>query len=59
MPEVGGGGEGTARAQPFSCPYCGEPDLRPGEQHATWYCLTCDRRWRLTFLGLGEDEGDA
>jgi ribosomal protein L37AE/L43A len=56
---VGTGGEGTARAQPFHCPYCGEPDLRPGEQHGTWYCLTCDRRWRLAFLGLGEREGDA
>ena len=53
--------EGTARAQPFHCPYCGEPDIRPTEQHGVWHCLTCDRRWRLAFLGLSglgaEEEG--
>ena len=40
-----------ARVQPFGCPYCGEQDLRPapGGHH----CRDCDRRFALTFLGLG------
>jgi tRNA(Ile2) C34 agmatinyltransferase TiaS len=42
----------TPRAVPFYCPYCGEPDLRPGEETG-WRCRTCDRRFELTFLGVG------
>jgi hypothetical protein len=44
--------EPTPRAQPFYCPYCGEEDLRPGAATG-WHCLVCDRRFELTFLGLG------
>jgi hypothetical protein len=43
----------TPRAQPFFCPFCGEQDLRPGAE-AGWHCRTCDRRFELRFLGLGE-----
>ena len=43
----------TPRAQPYYCPYCGEQDLRPGEEHGTYHCRTCDRLWRLEFKRLG------
>ena len=43
----------TPRAQPFFCPYCGEQDLRPGTAGG-WHCRTCDRRFELTFLVLGD-----
>ena len=47
----------TPRVQPFSCPYCGEQDLRPSATTG-WHCRVCDRRFELTFLGLGgEEEG--
>ncbi|MBW3601619.1 MAG: hypothetical protein KY434_02835 [Actinobacteria bacterium] len=42
----------TARAQPFYCPYCGEPDIRPDEDAGVHHCRLCDRRWRLEFRGL-------
>ncbi|WP_217922856.1 hypothetical protein [Miltoncostaea oceani] len=42
------------RAQPFSCPYCGEEDLRPAE--GGHHCPDCDRRFALTFLGRGAGE---
>jgi hypothetical protein len=44
---------GTQRAQPYYCPYCGEQDLRPGEEQATYHCRTCDRLWKLEFVRLG------
>jgi ribosomal protein L37AE/L43A len=47
--------EPTPRAQPFYCPYCGEQDLRPGATGG-WHCRVCDRRFELTFSGLGSDE---
>jgi ribosomal protein L37AE/L43A len=50
--------EATARAQPFCCPYCGEPEIRPTDEHAVWYCATCDRRWRLSYLGRGQAPGE-
>jgi transcription elongation factor Elf1 len=43
----------TPRAQPFYCPYCGEQDIRPGEEHGTYHCRTCDRLWKLEFRRLG------
>ena len=43
----------TPRMQPFYCPYCGEQDLRPADP-AGYRCQVCDRRFELTFLGLGE-----
>jgi len=43
----------TAHAQPFYCPYCGETDLRPGEEERTYHCRVCDRVWELRFLHLG------
>ena len=45
--------EGTARAQPFFCPYCGEPDIRPAEQPRTYHCATCDRTWTLGLVSTG------
>ncbi|MFH8220458.1 hypothetical protein ACH4C2_19205 [Streptomyces sp. NPDC018057] len=55
----------SERAAPFYCPYCGEEDLRPGEQgHGAWECGACNRAFRLKFLGLlargftgGADDG--
>ncbi len=41
------------RAAPFYCPYCAEETLEPIEDE-TFYCASCDRRFTLTFEGLGE-----
>ena len=41
-----------SRAQPFYCPYCGESDLRPGEERSSYECATCARGFTLTFRGL-------
>ena len=46
--------EGTARAQPFYCPYCGEQDIRPTADTGTYHCRTCDRVWDLKFRHLGK-----
>lgn len=43
----------SERAVPFHCPYCGEEDLQPHEDHGGWYCRSCARAFKLTFLGLG------
>jgi len=43
----------TPRMQPFYCPYCGEQDIRLAEP-AGYHCRVCDRRFELTFVGLGE-----
>ncbi|HEX5569515.1 MAG TPA: hypothetical protein VFY14_21780 [Streptomyces sp.] len=43
----------TQRAAPFYCPYCGDEDLRPSENgHGAWECASCNRAFRLSFLGL-------
>jgi transcription elongation factor Elf1 len=43
------------RAAPFYCPYCGETDLVPdGDEAGSFHCETCDRRFQLKFVGLGE-----
>ncbi|MCA1727607.1 MAG: Insertion element protein [Actinobacteria bacterium] len=44
--------EGSARAQPFYCPFCSETDLRPAEEERQWVCLSCTRKFELKFLGL-------
>jgi hypothetical protein len=54
--EPGGGGGGeppTPHAQPYYCPYCGEQDFRPGEEHGEYHCRVCDRTWKLAFRRLG------
>ncbi len=44
------------RAAPFYCPYCGETDLEPnGEDAGDFYCNSCDRRFTLSFRGLGAE----
>ena len=40
------------RAQPFYCPYCGETDILPGDDHGSYHCQTCDRLWSLSYRGL-------
>ncbi|MDT3396420.1 hypothetical protein RKE29_07155 [Streptomyces sp. B1866] len=57
----------SERAAPFYCPYCGDEDLRPSEEAprgtqtrgteprgegAAWECRSCNRAFRLSFLGL-------
>jgi predicted RNA-binding Zn-ribbon protein involved in translation (DUF1610 family) len=42
----------TGRAQPFSCPYCGETDIRPEDERDTYHCRICDRVWSLRYHGL-------
>lgn len=46
----------TPHALPFYCPYCGEQDIRPGPERATYHCRTCDRLWRLEYKRLGVPE---
>jgi transposase-like protein len=44
----------TRRAQPFYCPYCGEEDFVPFEgEPGRYYCNSCNRHFKLSFLGLG------
>ncbi|MBV9025703.1 MAG: hypothetical protein JO362_18355 [Streptomycetaceae bacterium] len=43
----------SERAAPFYCPYCGDEDLRPSEEgHGVWECRSCNRAFRLSFVGL-------
>ncbi|QNJ39528.1 hypothetical protein [Streptomyces buecherae] len=43
----------SERTAPFYCPYCGEEDLRPSEEgRGAWECASCNRAFRLSFLGL-------
>ncbi|MFF3686382.1 hypothetical protein [Streptomyces sp. NPDC002187] len=43
----------SERAAPLYCPYCGDEDLRPSEAgHGAWECASCNRAFRLSFLGL-------
>lgn len=44
-----------SRVQPFVCPYCAEEDLRPAGG-GTHHCRACDRRFALTFRGLGASD---
>ena len=47
----------SMRAVPFYCPYCAEQDLEPvGDEAGTYYCTSCDRRFSVKFLGLGEPD---
>lgn len=49
-------GEGSARAAPFFCPYCGEENIEPfGDAAGAWYCTSCNRRFSLRYNGLGRD----
>ena len=46
--------EGTERATPMYCPYCGEEDLVPdGDTGGTWACRACLRHFRLGLTGIG------
>jgi transposase-like protein len=43
------------RGVPFHCPYCGDGDLRPGEEgHGSWECHACLRVFSLSMLGMLE-----
>jgi transposase-like protein len=57
----------SERAAPFYCPYCGDEDLRPSQDGpGAWECASCNRAFKLSFLGLladglrrsGSAEGD-
>jgi hypothetical protein len=43
------------RMVPFYCPYCGDEDLRPQEEHGAWGCRSCRRAFTLRFLGLWQE----
>jgi transposase-like protein len=47
--------EGTARAQPFYCPFCGEEDFVPYDDAGQYHCQSCDRRFLVKMLGLGPE----
>lgn len=54
------------RVQPFYCPYCCEEDFVPSGPldgpDGEFHCRSCDRRFRVTFLGIGapaEDDQEA
>ena len=49
--------EGTARAVPFFCPFCGEETIRPfGDEPDTgrgdWRCEDCTRVFTVRYKGL-------
>lgn len=46
----------SVRAAPLCCPYCGEGTIEPRGDGTAYYCASCDRRFEVAFLGLG-DEG--
>ncbi|NKQ53850.1 Insertion element protein [Amycolatopsis sp. K13G38] len=46
----------TERATPFYCPFCGDEDLRPEQEHA-WLCSSCRRVFTVKFLGIQLPEG--
>lgn len=51
-----GSDEGTARAVPFYCPYCGEEDLRPEEDpQAAWRCADCRRVFLVRMIVLNTE----
>ena len=43
-----------SRATPFYCPFCGEQTIEPIGDAKEMYCSTCDRRFEVSFKGLGE-----
>ena len=43
----------SVRAVPFYCPYCAEQTIEPVADDS-FYCASCDRRFNVTFKGLGE-----
>lgn len=45
----------SMRAAPFYCPYCGEETIEPMGESNGFYCASCDRRFELSFKGLGEE----
>ena len=44
----------SMRAAPFYCPYCAEEELEPFGEPGGYYCNSCNRRFTLKFLGLGD-----
>lgn len=40
------------RAAILHCPFCGEEDLFPVEQHGGWECRSCLRVFSVKLLGL-------
>jgi len=44
------------RAVPFYCPYCAEESIEPAGEGRGYYCESCDRRFEVTFIGLGETD---
>lgn len=50
----------SPRVQPFYCPWCGEEDFVPsGSRRDQYHCRSCDRRYTVTFLGIGAAIEDA
>ncbi|SDE00203.1 hypothetical protein SAMN04489747_2248 [Auraticoccus monumenti] len=46
-------GTPVGRSPVFHCPYCGEEDLRPSEEHSTGYrCSACARVFSVTLHGI-------
>ena len=50
----------SGRAVPFHCPFCGDEDLRPhGDAHGQWECHSCQRAFKLNFIGILNPAGPA
>lgn len=49
----------SMRAVPFYCPYCAEQSIEPIGDGRAYLCESCDRRFVVTFEGLGAPEDDA
>ena len=45
----------SMRAVPFYCPFCAEQDLEPVGDAGGYHCGSCDRRFEVKFLGLGNE----
>jgi transposase-like protein len=44
----------SMRAVPFYCPYCAEETIEPIGSEREYHCASCDRRFEVSFKGLGD-----
>ena len=45
------------RATISCCPFCGEEDLFPSEEHVGWECRSCLRVFSVKVFGLSNRRG--
>ena len=48
-------GDRAKPATPYHCPFCGDEDLRPVEEHATaWSCRSCARVFTVGLVRIDQ-----